>query len=251
MSTLFSEEQLNDMGNNLTLEQRVEGWKARSRYNWTQLQETHRQLGVVREETVAGARREQTLRGQKEFLEEALAGAVRCLRALVGSKAAALAVYMEGRRTWTRPGEAMSHWKTQCLKRCCGMEVDVVRMDELEARFVAVHPTYEVVEADERPPRPPRRDTALAYVTEGLGVVVPQIAPGTAKIIATSLQAVVKVCGLALEAEHGNRYQNEEQYQMVLGHLGMMLRVKREAGPLETFQGVHVADEEDESEIEE
>ena len=47
MSTLFSEEQLNDMGNNLTLEQRVEGWKARSRHNWVQLQETHRQLGVV------------------------------------------------------------------------------------------------------------------------------------------------------------------------------------------------------------
>ena len=97
MSTLFSEEQLNDMGNNLTLEQRVEGWKARSRHYWSQLQETHRQLGVVREDIVLGNRREQTLREQKEFLEEVLAGAVRCLRAIVGNVAAAMAVYMEGR----------------------------------------------------------------------------------------------------------------------------------------------------------
>ena len=144
----------------------------------------------------------------------------------------------------------MSHWKTQCLKRCCGMEVDVVRMDELEARFVAVHPSYAVVEAEERPARPPRRDTALVYVTEGLGVVLPPLAAGTAKIIATSMHAVVKVCAVALEAEYGDQYQGEEQYQVVLGHLGMMLRRKREAGPLETFQGVHVAGDEDESEIE-
>ena len=101
----------------------------------------------------------------------------------------------------------MSHWKTHCLHRCCGMEVGVVRMDELEAHFVAVHQTYAVVEAEERPPCPPRRDTALAYVTEGLGQVVPRIAPGTAKMIAPSLQAIVKMCALALEAEHGTRYQ--------------------------------------------
>ena len=47
MSTLFSEEQLNDMGNNLTLEHQVEGWKARSRHYWLELKETKRQLGIV------------------------------------------------------------------------------------------------------------------------------------------------------------------------------------------------------------
>ena len=88
-------------------------------------------------------------------------------------------------------------------------------------------------------------------MTEGLGQVVPRISPGTAKMIATSLQAIVKMCALALEAEHGTQYQCEEQYQVVLGHLGMMLRQKREAGPLETFQGAHVAVDEEESDIEE
>ena len=61
------------------------------------------------------------------------------------------------------------------------------------------------------PPRPPRRDTALAYVTEGLGQVVPWIMPVKAKMIATSLQATVKMCALALEAE----YHREEQFQVV------------------------------------
>ena len=56
MSTLFSEEQLNDMGNNLTLEQRVEGWKARSLHYWVELKETKRQLGVVRDDIVLGNR---------------------------------------------------------------------------------------------------------------------------------------------------------------------------------------------------
>ena len=56
MTTLFSEEQLNDMSNNLTLEQQVEGWKARSRHYWLQLQETNRQLGVVRDYIVLGNR---------------------------------------------------------------------------------------------------------------------------------------------------------------------------------------------------
>ena len=110
MATLFSEEQLNYMGNNLTAEQRVEGWKARRRYYAERLQEATRQLGVSRDDLVLGRRREQTLREQKDFLEEALAGYVWSLRALIGEVPATVAVYMEGWRMWTRPGEAMSHW---------------------------------------------------------------------------------------------------------------------------------------------
>ena len=80
---------------------------------------------------------------------------------------------------------------------------------------------------------------------------MPRIAPITAKMIAASLQTAVKMCALALEAEHGTRYHREEQYQVVLGHLGMMLGRKREAGTLEMFQGAHVAGDEEESDIDE
>ena len=55
---------------------------------------------------------------------------------------------------------------------------------------------------------------------------------------------------MVLEAKHGTWYHREEHFQVVLGHLGVMLRCKREAGPLDTFQGAHVADEEEESDIE-
>ena len=55
------------------------------------------------------------------------------------------------------------------------MEVGGVGLAKLEERFVAVHPMYAVVDAEERPPRSPRPDTALVHVTEGLGKVVPQI----------------------------------------------------------------------------
>ena len=145
----------------------------------------------------------------------------------------------------------MIHWQKQCLRRCCGMEVGGVGLAELEEQFVAVYPMYAVVETEERPPRPPLRDTALGYVREGLGHVVPWIAPVKATMIATSLQAMVKMCALAVEAEHGTWYHREEQFQVVLGHLGVMLRRKREAGPLDTFQGSHIADEDEESDMNE
>ena len=60
------------------------------------------------------------------------------------------------------------------------------------------------------------------------------------------------MCVLALdEAEYGDRYGREEKFQLVVGHLSMMLRCKREAGLLDTFQGGHEEEEEEESNMDE
>ena len=69
---------------------------------------------------------------------------------MIGDVPAAVAVYIEGRCTWMRPDEAMSHWHNQCLRCCCGMGADGRGLAELEEGFMTAHPNYAVVNAEER-----------------------------------------------------------------------------------------------------